>query len=256
MSRQTSSKKHIITAQLGHHSFVLPWIAGNVSLIATKTFSTSSDTCPAVPLDPVHHSVDHNGADTRQKKDETSNCVVASSASLRKWLTGQDCGHHHERASNHNHQSSMVPADALITSQEFSTTMSLSLTSPYYSIQPQACTPESHRRQPRDQSSISCEDQTSTISQVEANILLKKSATRSPKPRTNSRESSVFLRHKQQARSAHSRQLLTSPNLPYSATLTRSFCAAHLASWDHQLLHRLEHCPVNLNLSLVPASVC
>ena len=41
-AHEDHDKKHIISAQEGHHSFVLPWIAGNVSPIATKTFSTKS----------------------------------------------------------------------------------------------------------------------------------------------------------------------------------------------------------------------
>ena len=55
---------------------------------------------------------------------------------------------------NHNHQSSMVPAHALVASQEFSTAMSLSLTSPWFEVLqlapslhariPQTATPRAH----------------------------------------------------------------------------------------------------------------
>ena len=186
-----------------------------------------------------------------KKKDETSlRCCL--SFAFASGSTGQDCGHHHERQQpqpslEYGSYRSPIPP------QELSTTVSLSLTSPRFEARQPA--PSMHARIPQTATPRpifdSCEDQRSTISQVTANFLSKKkSVTRSPKPRTNSRQSSVFLRYKQQARSVRSRQLLLSPNLPHSATLTRSFCAAHLASWDHQLLHRQEHCPVNLNFSL------
>ena len=198
-----------------------------------KLLSTNSDACPAGLLDPAQHPIYHNGASQVVQRDRTVAIIMnapAPTTVTRVWFL------------------QLLP----FLRKNYQSQCRCHWLRPglKHSSQPQACAPESHRRQPRDQSSISCEDQTSTISQVTANFLFKKSVSRSPKPRTNSRQSSVFLRHKQQARTAHSRQLLVSPNLPYSANPTLSFCAAPVASWDHQLLHRQEHCPVNLNFSL------
>ena len=137
--------------------------------------------------------------------------------------------HHHERASNHNHHSRMVPADALIASQKFSThnvivtDFSLVCSTPT-SSKPARANPTDGNPETNLQFPFKIRHPPFLWSRQI--FCSKKRAARSPKPRTNFRQSPFFLRHKHQARSAHSRQLLVSPNWPYSATLTRSLCAA------------------------------